>query len=161
MKYFLLFSRVYTSSLTGIPLGEGITLSPTGISVEFFIKIPPLNKNSPLVNDKISDEKKLKISNVLKRPKMRFSAPKAPKIFRDPEINKNSPLVNDNLSTRGGIFIKNSTDAFLVKQYFFRSLLPTYICFLSRAMIFSILCRFVKVINNYCSTQKAHVVICR
>ena len=57
-------------------------------------------------NDKISDEKNLKISNVLKRPKMRFSAPKAPKIFRDPEINKNPPLVNGNLSARGNFYLK-------------------------------------------------------
>ena len=66
---------------------------------------PPLIKN--LILDKISDETNLKISNVLKRPKMWFSVPKAP-IFWNSEINKNL-LVNDNLSTRED-YKKNTAD---------------------------------------------------
>ena len=49
-----------------------------------FYKKFPLLKYPFFVNDKISDENKSKISNVLKRPK---------KSFRGPEINEISPLL--------------------------------------------------------------------
>ena len=62
---------------------------------------PEIIKNTPLVNYKISDEKKLKISNVLKRPKMRFSAPQAPIFWgggRGLEVIKNC---SDYVHSRG------------------------------------------------------------
>ena len=89
----------------------GILLVPTTVkhvgnplprgSVQFLLKIPPVIKNSPLINNKISDEKNLKISNVLKRPKMRFLAPKAPIFWGDPEIIKNPPLIDHRSELRG------------------------------------------------------------
>ena len=50
---------------------NSIMRSTRFFTLQFLLKIP-------IVNDKISDQKFLKISNVLKRPKMRFAAPQAP-----------------------------------------------------------------------------------
>ena len=67
---------------------------------------------------------------------MRFSAPKAPKFFRDLEINKNPPppLLMTIWQQGGGIFIKNSTDSFYTdfahsreKSYFERKPLKHWI----------------------------------
>ena len=48
--------------------------------------------------------------NELKRPKIRFLAPKASAIFGDMKIINYTPLVYYNLETRGGIVNNNSID---------------------------------------------------
>ena len=52
----------------------------------------------------------MSILNELKRSKIRFSAPSAPRKFWDLEVSHNTPLVSQHLETRGGIMARNSTD---------------------------------------------------
>ena len=85
---------------------------------------PPLAIIPPLVSQQqfsAEGRKKLGVFNELKRSKMRFSAPLAPRKFWDFEVSHNTPLVSQHLKTRGGIMGRNSTDGSqsrLLKHWF-------------------------------------------